>query len=246
MLRSPFILIAIVAMCSWHASAQTIVINEILSVNDRAMRDPIGDFDDYVELFNAGKSAVSLAGYFISDDKDTLNKCRIPAGVSVPSGGYLLIWLDAEMDQEGIHCPFKLNAKGERILLSDPSLNKLDEINLKRQFADVSFGRLPSGGTEWQYIPPTPAAANSRGAVLGIDRSKKGQKIKVSAAASKDKILVEIPKEGKLAYRVIDKEQKVHLKGVVAIKGEISLTSLANGRYKLLIGKNEYRILKQN
>jgi hypothetical protein len=227
------------------AFAQQLIINEVLSANDRIIRDPEGDFDDYIELYNPSTSNMNIGGYFLTDNKDSLKKCQIPAATQLAPKGYLLIWIDGEMEQKGIHCSFKLNAKGERIILSDASLAKLDEINLKRQFADVAYGRIPNGGNNWNYLPPSPGTPNAEGSVLGLDRAKKGDKVKVKAGADKSTLHVEVEKAGKLAYRIADKEEKILLKGSVEGKGQISLSSLENGRYILFIGKSEYRILKQ-
>ncbi|MCB0481593.1 MAG: lamin tail domain-containing protein [Flavobacteriales bacterium] len=236
----------LIQFIAFAAIGQTVMINEILSSNDKVIRDPIGDFDDYVELYNPTNAAVNIGKYFITDDKDSLFKCMIPTGTMISANGYLLVWIDGEMDQEGIHCNFKLNSKGERIILSNASMDKLDEINLKRQYDDIAFGRIPNGGSEWNYMNPTPNKANVKSKVLGKDRSKKGEKMSLAIDPSKDKFNVSIDDGGKLAYRVMDKEDKIFLKGNIDGKGEINITSLPNGKYNLVIGKNEYRIIKMH
>ena len=225
---------------------QNVVINEVLSVNDKSQRDPIGDFDDFLELYNPSDKSVNIGKYFISDDKDSLIKCMIPSGTIIPAKGYVMIWLDGEPNQEGIHCNFKLSSKGERIILSNSSFDKLDEIKLKRQYPDISFGRFPDGAKEWRYMNPSGGKSNLKSKVLGEDRKKKGEKMKLKIDPSKEKFLVEIENNGKLPYRMMDKDEKILLKGTIDTKGEIVITSLANGKYTLLIGKNEYRILKEH
>ena len=170
----------------------------------------------------------------------------IPSGTIIPAKGYVMIWLDGEQNQEGIHCNFKLSSKGERIILSNSSFDKLDEIKLKRQYPDISFGRFPDGVKEWRYMNPSGGKSNLKSKVLGEDRKKKGEKMKLKIDPSKEKFLVEIENNGKLPYRMIDKDEKILLKGTIDTKGEIVITSLANGKYTLLIGKNEYRILKEH
>lgn len=226
--------------------SQNVVINEVLSVNDKSQRDPIGDFDDFIELHNPSSKAVNISKYFISDDKDSLIKCMIPSGTTIPAKGFILIWVDGETNQEGVHCNFKLSSKGERIILSNSNFDKLDEINLKRQYPDVSYGRFPDGSDEWKYMNPSGGKMNVKSKVLGEDRKKKGEKMKLKIDPGKDKFLVEIENDGKLPYRVMDKEEKILLKGTIDKKGEIVITSLDNGKYTLLIGKNEYRILKEH
>ncbi len=52
------------------ALGQTLVINEVVSSNGNSAEDEDGDSPDWIELYNAGSSAVDLAGYGLSDDDD--------------------------------------------------------------------------------------------------------------------------------------------------------------------------------
>ena len=71
-------------------------INEFLASN--AMTSPeihdFGDFSDFIEINNAGSNTVNLGGYHLSDSVDQPFKWQIPAGASVPPGGYFLVWAD--------------------------------------------------------------------------------------------------------------------------------------------------------
>lgn len=224
---------------------QDIVINEVLSSNSKTVRDPIGDFDDYVELYNRSNQAVDVSKYLLTDEKDSLFKCILPAGTRIPAKGYLMVWADAEMDQEGIHCPFKLSSKGERVILSDRDINKLDEVNLKRQYEDVSFGRYPSGGDTWRYMNPSPSKANLNSRVLAVDRKDKDDKVKIKVKVDESKQALNVKVDSpKMAYRLTDKDERILLKGQIEQgEGKVSLSSLETGKYRFLIGKSVYRVL---
>ena len=72
-----------------------IVINEICSNNFSLVQDADGQYSDYVELYNPGKETVAMTGCFLSDDGSQLHKLPLDA-VSVPAGGYAVVWLSGE------------------------------------------------------------------------------------------------------------------------------------------------------
>lgn len=144
--------------------APTVVINEILSANLSTNADELGEFDDWVELYNHGDAAVELGGLYLSDDTAFLTAWAIPAG-TLPAGGYMLIWCDDGTGTDSNHATFKLNAAGDEILLSyvegsnDPV--QVDWVQYGAQADDKSAARVPDGSDTW--LPgqtPTPGASN--------------------------------------------------------------------------------------
>jgi hypothetical protein len=108
---------------------------------------------------------------FLSDNPDNPLKWRIPDHdpdrTSIAPGGYLLLWLDDEPQEGSNHAPFKLNAAGEHLRLSDSAGNRIDSISFGQQTGDVSLGRLPDGTGPWTLFPsPTPLAPNQSSPTL--------------------------------------------------------------------------------
>ena len=83
--------------------------------------------DDWIEFYNNTDSTIQLAGYALSDDSNEPTQWSFP-DTSIAPGEYLIVWADEDGNQEGLHANFKLSADGEVILLSDASLNLIDEI----------------------------------------------------------------------------------------------------------------------
>ncbi|MBN1211994.1 MAG: CotH kinase family protein [candidate division Zixibacteria bacterium] len=138
-----------------------IKINEFMASNKTTAADQDGEFDDWIELYNPSDSAVSLAGYYLSDDGAEVTQWVFPDTFIAP-GSFLLVWADDDEDQAGLHTNFKLSASGEAVVLSDPALVLVDEIAFGPQNDDVSYGRYPDGGEEWRfYATPTPDGANA-------------------------------------------------------------------------------------
>lgn len=146
--------------------SQTIFINEFLASNSGTLADEHGDFDDWVELYNAGNTPIDIGGMFATDDLANPTKWQIPttdpAKTTVPPGGFLLLWFDGEPAQGPLHIDTKLGAGGEDIGFFAPDgATPIDALTFGPQSANVSFGRVPDGGDSFEFFnSPTPGATN--------------------------------------------------------------------------------------
>lgn len=128
-----------------------IAINEFVASNSAGPRDPVdNDFDDWIELYNAGPSPVDLASYRLTDNLTNSTQFVIPPGYVLPPGGFLLVWADGEPAQNAtrngdLHTNFRLSGDGEQIGLFDPNGQLLDGLSFGPQTANLSVGRYPDG-----------------------------------------------------------------------------------------------------
>ncbi len=139
----------------------TLFINEWMAANVTFVRDPADqDFDDWFEIYNPTTNRVDLAGFSLTDDFTRPRKAVVPAGVSVPPQGFLLVWADEESGQTqtngDLHVNFKLGQGGEQIALYDPAGRQIDSVVFGQQGDNVSQGRWPNGGPAPFYFMPTP------------------------------------------------------------------------------------------
>ncbi len=142
-------------------AAGTIFINEVMPSNTAACADPFGEFDDWIELYNAGDTDFALDGYTLSDDPIAPAKGALETLV-VPAQGYKVLWLDDQV--EGLdHFAFKLDASGEQIALYAPDGSIVDQLMFGEATTDVSFARVPDGGAF------TTCAVSSCGATNGCE-----------------------------------------------------------------------------
>jgi hypothetical protein len=142
-----------------------LVINEFLALNNTGIRDEAGQYEDWLELYNAGTTPLSLDGLYLSDSFESAGKWPIPSGITLaPRGGYLLIWCDDDLDQGPLHASFKLDGGGEEIVLfaDDTHANvPIDWITFGPQTPDISYGRMPDGAATWTtFVTPTPGRSN--------------------------------------------------------------------------------------
>jgi hypothetical protein len=147
---------------STTANAQ-VVINEVLASNTIINEDEDGTYQDWVELRNNGASSVNLDGYGLTDDATLPFKWTFPA-VSVPAGGYLLIWCSDKnrtVVGQPLHTNWKISSGGETITLTAPGGITADTAPATAMLPNISWGRIPDGTGAFMYIQAvTPAAAN--------------------------------------------------------------------------------------
>ena len=91
-----------------NLAAFDVRINEFMADNANGIRDEDASREDWIELYNAGAAAVSLAGWFLTDDAANLTKWRIPPGVQVGANGYVFIWASGKnrTNVGGLHTNF--------------------------------------------------------------------------------------------------------------------------------------------
>jgi hypothetical protein len=146
-----------------------LVINELMASNTATFRDKQGEYDDWLEIYNAGSTSVNIAGMYLTDSLSEPAKWRIPdsnaAETTIPAHGYLLIWADGSTANSGLHASFKLDADGDEIgLYNRDGVTLIDSITFDEQFADISYGRSPEAGNLKQFMAaPTPGKANTKG-----------------------------------------------------------------------------------
>ncbi len=164
----------IAAMFVWTSSGHAqVVLNEFLASNGAWGQDADGNFEDWIELYNAGDTPVDLEGYAITDEAEDEPPDRVvtppwvfPA-VTIEPGGYLLVWASEKdrADPAELHTNFKLSRDGETIRCLDPAGVTIWSVSYPPQRRDTSMGRFPDGdsdGDEWFYfLDPTPNAPNS-------------------------------------------------------------------------------------
>ncbi|MGE3310709.1 MAG: lamin tail domain-containing protein, partial [Limisphaerales bacterium] len=158
------------------SAASQLVLSEFLASNGRNRADENGDFEDWIEIRNTSGTAVSTAGWALTDDVDVPGKWRFPA-VTIPAGGFLVVFAsgkDRAVPGANLHTSFQLNDEGEYLALIEP-----DGETVATEFApqyppqvtDVSYG-LTASGTPAFFSTPTPGAANGTGSVDRVADTK--------------------------------------------------------------------------
>ena len=146
-----------------------IFINEFQTDNQSTVKDEFDEYDDWIELYNAGNTKVNLGGLYITDDFSNLTKFQIPStndGSNILNPkDHLIFWADNSIDQGSNHLNFRLDANGEEIALvyifeNDTTI--LDSISFGKQEMNFSLARISDGASSWKIVKaPTPGEKNS-------------------------------------------------------------------------------------
>ena len=144
-----------------------VVINEFAADNT-VIRDPAGDAEDWIEMYNNTSGAVDLSGMYLSDTPSTPAKWPFPAGTTIPAHGFLIIWADNELTEQGLHANFKLSASGESVIFANAEAQVLDSYTFGQQTTNLTMARVPNGTGDFVQGPPTFNATNDVFETIGF------------------------------------------------------------------------------
>ena len=119
---------------------------------------------DWVELHNSTGSAVSLAGYGISNNPKNPAKWVFP-DISIEPGEYLLLYATGSADKaqkKNLKLNFNISSTGEALFFFDPNGKLIDKLSAGRMRSGQSYGRDGSDN-RFYYAEPTPGAQNGKG-----------------------------------------------------------------------------------
>lgn len=149
------------------------IISEFMADNDTVLADEDGDFEDWIELHNPGPGSLDLAGYYLTDDSDALQKWQFPTQV-VSAGADLVVFAsgkDRAAAGSQLHTGFGLDADGEFLALVAPDgVTVVSSFGTAypEQYPDISYGFQTQGtnptlrtGQPGFLISHTPGAANT-------------------------------------------------------------------------------------
>ena len=144
-----------------------VLINEYSCANLNQFTDNYGKHEDWIELYNAGATAVDLSGYFLSDNKNKPTKWPIPPGTVIAGKGYLKFWASGRNESSAFdyHTNFKLTqtkSTPEDLTFAAANGTILSQVKVNKTMAQQSRGRLPDGSANWAILTqPTPGGSNN-------------------------------------------------------------------------------------
>ncbi len=142
-----------------------IVINEFMAINDATIKNSLGKYEDWIELYNPNTSSVSLSGCYLTDSAGNFKKWKFPGSASsIPGKGYLLVWADDKsysVTNNELHTSFALSGSGEYLaLVKADGVTVLSEYAPIQQYADMSYG-IGLTGEQRYFAVPTPGKTNA-------------------------------------------------------------------------------------
>lgn len=221
------------------ASITSIVINEFMASNTGIIKDEFGDNDDWIELYNTTNQSINMSGFFISDKTDNPTKFKLADGISIPAGGYLIVWADENGSQGPLHANFKLSAEGESIVLSDNNGTILDIVNFGPQITNKSAARIPNGTGPF-VIGDNTFNANNEG-TSSTDDQLISESLVVFPNPASESVCIKPSLVQADTYEIFDMTGNKALSGTLHVSGLVDISSLIPGmyivRYGSMLGK---------
>lgn len=219
-----------------------LVINELSAFNSTIIADVAGEYDDWIEIYNNTTGAIQLNDYFLSDDPNNLYKWNFPP-YSMPAGAYNLIWADNDLLQTGFHCNFQLNSGGEALYLSTLADSVIDMIIYPVQNNDITYGRLPNGVGNFNYLLPTPGANNQQ---LAGSEKEDSFDVSIYPNPATDWIQINTEQEVNAAIQLYNLNGQIVLEDqMVGNYHHLEVSHLPKGNYILRIGKMAKKLILQ-
>ncbi len=148
----------------WLTNSPTAIqLNEVMPNNLSTVADEVGEYNDWIELYNSGNLNVNLSPFYLTDEINNWNKWKLPA-LNLFQNDFKVIWADDQPQQGNSHTNFQISANGETIWLIRYESNApriVDAIYVPACIVDESYGREMETSNEWiHFNPATPDAPN--------------------------------------------------------------------------------------
>lgn len=107
-------------------SKSDVIVSEILASNKQTVRDPLGTYSDYIELYNRSDKDVDLFGYGLTDDETSI--WTFPSESIIKAHDYLVVWCMKDDPTGGNHYLIQHNDDGTstKVIVADFALSKND------------------------------------------------------------------------------------------------------------------------
>jgi hypothetical protein len=127
-----------------YSSQCQVTISEFMADNKHTLADEDNQFPDWIELYNAGSTTVSLAGWALTDDPTHQAKWVFP-NTNITAKGFLVVFASGKNRTNPgapLHTDFSLKASGEYLGLLKPNGSVATEFapQYPPQTPDISYG----------------------------------------------------------------------------------------------------------
>ena len=154
-----------------------LIISEFLAGNSNSIMDEDGEHEDWIEIRNGGASAVSLLGWYLTDDSNQPRKWAFPSR-TLNAGAFLVVFAsdkDRTPGSGNLHTNFKLSANpGYLALTQDIAGGGVQVVQAfnpyPQQATDVAYGAsvmvtntalIASGAAAKTLVPTVGNGGNS-------------------------------------------------------------------------------------
>lgn len=163
------ILIVIINNTNILKSNNNLYISELLPSNTYTIKDDDLEYSDYIEIHNNYNHDINLSNFMLTDNEYKPDKWIFP-NITIKKDEYLIIYASGknkcDLEKRICHTNFKLNSKGETIVLSDNAGNTLSKVTYPTLTNDISYGIYKN---KYQLMLPTPGLKNTNDTIESIN-----------------------------------------------------------------------------
>lgn len=144
-----------------NSTSPSLVINEVCAQNSGFYEENLRILADYIEIYNAGDTSVSLNDFYLSDNTDIPLQSQLPDDIILEPGTCFLIYAgkdSAKLPPGSSHVDFQLKA-GEALILSSKT-GILDSVNIPELQPGTSYSRTEDGSGSFAEMWMSPGVSN--------------------------------------------------------------------------------------
>jgi hypothetical protein len=139
-------------------------LNEVQPENISGPVDGQGEREPWIEIYNPGATTISLDGYYLANNYSNTTQWAFPAGSSIGTGEFKVIFADGEPGESTAHewhTSFRPEPGNGSVALSSSTL-VLDYLNYEEVRPNWSYGAYPDGQLfeRQAFYRPTAAGTN--------------------------------------------------------------------------------------
>jgi hypothetical protein len=143
-------------------------LNEVAPENLSGLPDQTGHSGPWIELFYAGTTAMSLEGYYLTDNYTNLIPWAFPSNTVIQPGQHWVVWVDGDANESSateLHTDFRLASTHGTVALVRRQNGQpvvFDYLNYSNVPSDYSYGDYPDGQRKGRQVfyRVTPSAPN--------------------------------------------------------------------------------------
>lgn len=159
------ILVNTLVFASNSVVAQSLRLNEVMSLNKSTFPSFENEYHDWVEIVNSTNTTIQLGSYALSDDMD--EAWEFPDSTIQP-GEFIIVYCSGESDdviESELHADFKISSSGESLYLYEAN-TIVDQVEIPQLNDDQAYGRDVDGNGLWRIQTPTPSYSNTNSVAL--------------------------------------------------------------------------------
>lgn len=132
-----------------------LVFNEIMLKNTGIQTDQDGEYEPWIELLNTTNECLKLKDICLSDSPYCSLNCWSFPDTSINPHSFIIVWLDGDLDQQGLHTAFTVPASYGHLYLLNTNNETIGCVFYEKQSDVKSYGRYPNGYGPFVYMIPT-------------------------------------------------------------------------------------------